>query len=115
MPKTNFSLQSSNANLGKIAFEVQNVYAQGGPEFPKLSFNLEVKLSPWADISKATQTVHPVTWLSLSGFVRRAVTRMVQFLLSRKKMLISIQHRRNARHCLHHAFTRAVHKGPAQH
>jgi len=67
MPKTNFSLQSSNAYLGKIAFEVQNVYAQGGPEFPKLTLNLEVKLSPWTNTSKATQTVHPVTWLSLSG------------------------------------------------
>jgi hypothetical protein len=48
-------------------FEVQNVYAQGGPEFPKLTFNLEVKLSPWTDTSKATHTIHPVTWLSLSG------------------------------------------------
>src|SRR2546425_1311649 len=67
MPKTNFGLQSGADHIGRIAFEIQYVHAQGGPEFPKLIFNLDVRLSPWRDISKATASVHPVTWMFLSG------------------------------------------------
>jgi hypothetical protein len=69
MPKTNIGLQSGTGHVAKISFETERVHALGGAElFPKLVFLFDVRLSPWAELSKAMQpVVHPVTWLSLSG------------------------------------------------
>jgi hypothetical protein len=68
MPRTNIGLQSGTAHIGKMSFETERVHALGGADlFPKLVFPLDVRLSPWTDMSKGVQVVHPVTWLSLSG------------------------------------------------
>jgi len=66
MPKTNFGFDTGG-HVGKISFEVQNVHAIGGPEFPKLIFMLDLWLSPLKTSSQPEKLVHPVTWMSLSG------------------------------------------------
>jgi hypothetical protein len=62
----NFGFESGG-QLGRISFEIQTVRGYGGPEFPKLIFNLDLRLSPWRNISQPSPTVHPVTWMFLSG------------------------------------------------
>jgi hypothetical protein len=68
MPKTNLGFDSGG-HIGKISFEVQNVHAIGGPEFPKLIFMLDLQMSPlkpYAEPEKPV-SVHPLTWMFLSG------------------------------------------------
>jgi hypothetical protein len=66
MPKTNLGFDSCG-NIGKISFEVQNVHAIGGPEFPKLIFMLDLQISPLKIFSQPEKPVHPLTWMFLSG------------------------------------------------
>jgi hypothetical protein len=66
MPKTNIGFDSGG-HIGKISFEVQNVHAIGGPEFPKLVFMLELQVFPLKTPSQPPQPAHPLTWLYLSG------------------------------------------------
>ena len=66
MPKSNVGFDSGGY-IAKISFEVQNVHALGGPEFPKLMFNLDLRLSPLKTFSQPEKPGHPLTWLFLSG------------------------------------------------
>lgn len=66
MPKTNIGFDSGG-HIGKISFEVQNVHAIGGPEFPKLIFNLDLQMSPLKPYPPPENLIHPLTWMFLSG------------------------------------------------
>lgn len=65
MPKTNLGFDSGG-HIGKISFEVQNVHAIGGPEFPKLIFMLDLQMSPLKPYPPP-DLIHPLTWMFLSG------------------------------------------------
>ncbi len=65
MPKTNVGMDSGGI-IGRISLEVQNVHALGGPEFPKLIFNLDLRLSPLRTFSQGDKG-HGLTWMFLSG------------------------------------------------
>lgn len=68
MPKASVGLSSSGGGeIGRISFELQNIHAIGGPEFPKLIFILELQLSPLKTFSQPNKPVHPLTWMFLSG------------------------------------------------
>jgi len=64
MPKTNVGMDSGGI-IGRISFEIQNVHALGGPEFPKLIFTLDLRLSPLTTFSQPEK--QPLTWMFLSG------------------------------------------------
>jgi len=67
MPKTNVGFDSGG-HVGKISFEIQNVHAYGGPEFPKLVFMLDLWLSPLIKtFSQTEKPAQPLTWMFLSG------------------------------------------------
>ncbi len=66
MPKANVGFDSGG-QIGRISFEVQNVHAHGGPEFPKLMFLLDLRLSPLKPYSPPENPVYPLTWMLLSG------------------------------------------------
>ena len=66
MPKTNVGLDSGG-QIGRISFEVQNVQAHGGPEFPNLVFLLDLHLSPLKPFPQPEKPIHPLTWMFLSG------------------------------------------------
>ncbi len=65
MPKTNVGMDSGGV-IGRISFEVQNIHAIGGPEFPKLIFNLDLRLSP-LNVYTQVEKRHSLTWMFLSG------------------------------------------------
>ena len=65
MPKTNVGMDTGGI-IGRISFEIQNIHALGGPEFPKLMFNLDLRLSPLNVYSQAEKR-HSLTWMFLSG------------------------------------------------
>ena len=65
MPKTNVGMDSGGI-IGRISFEVQNIHAFGGPEFPKLIFNLDLRLSPLRTFSQGDKG-HGLTWMFVSG------------------------------------------------
>lgn len=64
MPKTEIGLDRGGGSIAKIAFEIQNIHASGGPEFPKLTFPLEIKLTA---IQEYQKPVHAVTLMLLRG------------------------------------------------
>lgn len=68
MPKADIGLASGGL-VGKMSFDTQNIHAIGGPDFPKLIFSLELRLSPFKGTRRSDQTeqLHPLTWMSLSG------------------------------------------------
>src|SRR5713101_573899 len=66
MPKANVGIDSGG-QIGRISFEEQNVQAHGGPEFPKLMFLLDLRLSPLKPYSPPENPVYPLTWMFLSG------------------------------------------------
>jgi len=66
MPKTSLGFDSGG-HIGKISFEVQNVHAIGGPEFPKLIFMLDLQMSPLKPYPPPENLIHPLTWMFLSG------------------------------------------------
>jgi len=79
MPKTEMGFISTGGSIAKITFEIQNIQASGGPEFPKLVFPLEVKLAPFHNFSPGKDLIHPVSWMFISGELfspqQRAVAR----------------------------------------
>jgi hypothetical protein len=68
MPKADVGLASGGL-VGRISFDTQNIHAIGGPDFPKLIFTLEMRLSPFRGNRPGDQSeqLHPLTWMSLSG------------------------------------------------
>ncbi len=74
MPKALVGL-TSGGQVGKILFDTQNVYATGGPDFPRLGFVLDLHLSPLRTVSpgEQTQQPHPLTWMFLpQSYLRRS-------------------------------------------
>ena len=67
MPKIDVGLCSRSENIGKISFEIDNIHAFGGPEFPKLVFPLDLRLNPLKSFPQQTLRIHPLTWMFLSG------------------------------------------------
>jgi hypothetical protein len=80
MPKADIGLISGGM-VGKISFETQNIHAMGGPDFPRLVFALELRLSPFRSTDQGLQ-LHPLTWMSLTGELfspeQRAVAKVRQ-------------------------------------
>lgn len=66
MPKANLSIESMI--VGSIAFETQNFYGRGGPEFPLLSVLIDLSLCPYSRYGRSQQpTIHPLTLLRIAG------------------------------------------------
>jgi hypothetical protein len=78
MPKALVGL-TSGGQVGKILFDTQNVYATGGPDFPRLGFVLDLHLSPLRTVSpgEQTQQPHPLTWMFLTAELSSPEQRVV--------------------------------------
>ena len=65
MPKADLRIDS--ATVGSIAFEIQDIRAQGGPDFPQLAVRLDLRLSAHKTFSQPAQPVYPLSCVFLSG------------------------------------------------
>jgi len=67
MPKTTIMLDGSSP-VGNIGFEIQQVYARNGPDFPLLCVPLDLGLTACRRFRQGKQpTFHPLTCVCLSG------------------------------------------------
>jgi len=67
VPKANLMLDSGSI-VGKIDFEIQHIYARGGPEFPLLTVTFDLSLNAYKRFRQGTQpTLHPLTCVLLAG------------------------------------------------
>ncbi len=65
VPKTNITLDSTT--VGQISFEIQNIYARSGPDFPQLCITLDLSLSAYRNFNETGQPVRPLSCVLLSG------------------------------------------------
>lgn len=52
--------------IGAVAFEIENVQAQGGPDFPQLRIRLDLSLYAFNNVTLG-KGICPLTWLFLAG------------------------------------------------
>jgi hypothetical protein len=64
MPKIDIQLDSSN--IGSISLDPQNIYAQGGPDFPVLYIRTDFGIMPFQQYGQPN-VLKPITCVSMTG------------------------------------------------
>lgn len=77
MPKGYLFINGSRDQLGTISFELTNIYASGGPDFPLLTIRADITLSPYIERGQPSQSVRPLSLIRAAGQLRSPEHRVV--------------------------------------
>jgi hypothetical protein len=82
MPRGTIHIDGISDQHGMIAFETENIYGSGGPDFPLLSIRTEIALKPFLEWRKEQKTLYALSLIRASGQLHspphRAVARFQQ-------------------------------------
>ena len=95
MPKGNIWMDRCGDQLGTIQFELTNVSASGGPDFPLLTIRADIALNPYIERGKQPASLHPLSLVRTKGQLRSPDHRIVARFEEDIALLANDQHRAN--------------------